>query len=172
MYIEHHSLCHLVGIGTHPTPLPQASVPSPSVQRVGGHTLLRLRGWGSPNSDDWRKGLALCLLCVRPLPLPPCSFAASVNIRVSFSTLSVCLHSGTLFHWSQQTDQETRGRVWREGLVADGLVGVGGGYGTVIAMLFEKMLGVHWNISAHRDSKTLLKNEFFNILSRCLQIWL
>jgi hypothetical protein len=20
-------------------------------------------GWGSPNSDDWRKSLALCLLC-------------------------------------------------------------------------------------------------------------
>jgi hypothetical protein len=30
-----------------PTPLPQAS----------------LTGWGSPNSDDWRKGLALRLLC-------------------------------------------------------------------------------------------------------------
>ncbi len=29
----------------------------------GGYTLARVRGWGSPNSDDWRKGLALCLLC-------------------------------------------------------------------------------------------------------------
>jgi hypothetical protein len=28
-----------------------------------GHTRLRVRGWGSPNSDDWRKSLALCLLC-------------------------------------------------------------------------------------------------------------
>jgi hypothetical protein len=27
-----------------------------------GHTRLRVRGWGSPNSDDWRKSLALCLL--------------------------------------------------------------------------------------------------------------
>jgi hypothetical protein len=27
------------------------------------HTRLRVRGWGSPNSDDWRKSLALCLLC-------------------------------------------------------------------------------------------------------------
>ncbi len=27
------------------------------------HTRLRMRGWGSPNSDDWRKSLALCLLC-------------------------------------------------------------------------------------------------------------
>jgi hypothetical protein len=31
----------------------------------GGHTRLRARGWWSPNSDDWRKGLALCLLCGR-----------------------------------------------------------------------------------------------------------
>ncbi len=28
-----------------------------------GHTRLRVSGWGSPNSDDWRKSLALCLLC-------------------------------------------------------------------------------------------------------------
>jgi hypothetical protein len=27
------------------------------------HTRLRLNGWGSPNSNDWRKSLALCLLC-------------------------------------------------------------------------------------------------------------
>ncbi len=53
----------LVGIGTPPTPLPQASVPFPPDQRVGGQTSLRLRGRGSPNSDDWRKSLALCLLC-------------------------------------------------------------------------------------------------------------
>jgi hypothetical protein len=25
-----------------------------------------LRGWGSPNSNDWRKNLALCLLCGVP----------------------------------------------------------------------------------------------------------
>jgi hypothetical protein len=25
--------------------------------------ILWVRGWRSPNSDDWRKGLALCLLC-------------------------------------------------------------------------------------------------------------
>jgi hypothetical protein len=29
----------------------------------GGHTRLRLRGVGSPISDDWKKSLALCLLC-------------------------------------------------------------------------------------------------------------
>ena len=40
-YTEYHSVCPLVGIGTPPTPVPQAS----------------------PNSDDWRKSLAVCLLC-------------------------------------------------------------------------------------------------------------
>ncbi len=49
--------------------------PNPSLttrQRVchsplepGGHASLRVRGWGSPNSDDRRKSLplSLCLLC-------------------------------------------------------------------------------------------------------------
>jgi hypothetical protein len=45
-----------------PPPLPQASVSLPRNQK-GRHTRLRVRGWGSPNSDDWRKSLALCLLC-------------------------------------------------------------------------------------------------------------
>ncbi len=63
IFIEHHSVSPLVGIGTPPPLQPQASVPSPPDQWVGGHTRLRLKGWGSPNSDDWRKSLALCLLC-------------------------------------------------------------------------------------------------------------
>jgi hypothetical protein len=54
-YTEHHSVCPLVGIGTPQTPLPQASVPSPPDQRVGGHTRLPLRGWGSSNSDAGEK---------------------------------------------------------------------------------------------------------------------
>ncbi len=29
----------------------------------GAHTRLRVRGWGRPNSGDWRKSLALCILC-------------------------------------------------------------------------------------------------------------
>jgi hypothetical protein len=32
-------------------------------QRGEGHTRLRVRGWGSPNSNDKRKSLALCKLC-------------------------------------------------------------------------------------------------------------
>ncbi len=50
-------------IGTLPTPLSPASVPLPPEPGVGGYTRLRVRGWGSPNSDDLRKGLVLCLLC-------------------------------------------------------------------------------------------------------------
>ncbi len=46
-----------------PPPLPQASVPLTPEAKGGGHTCLRVRGWGSPNSDDWRKSLALCRLC-------------------------------------------------------------------------------------------------------------
>jgi hypothetical protein len=41
------------------TPLPQVS---PQNQEGGGHTRRRVRGWGSPNSDDLRKSLALCLI--------------------------------------------------------------------------------------------------------------
>ncbi len=44
----------------------------PSPQNLGpgggggggvGHTRQGVRGWGSPNSDDLRKSLELCLLC-------------------------------------------------------------------------------------------------------------
>ncbi len=41
--------------------------PSPRNQRgggEGGHSAAG-EGWGSPNYDDWRKSLALCLLCER-----------------------------------------------------------------------------------------------------------
>ncbi len=56
----------LVGIGTPPPPLSPASVPLDPNKRGKGTpaTRLRARGWGSPNSDDWRKSLALRLLCV------------------------------------------------------------------------------------------------------------
>jgi hypothetical protein len=54
---ENNSICPFVRIGTPPPPLH----PEPK----GGHTCLWVRrGWGGgPNSDDWRKSLALCVLC-------------------------------------------------------------------------------------------------------------
>ncbi len=62
IYIEYHRVCPRVGIGDLPLPLPQASVLLPPEPKRG-HTRLRVRGWGCPNSNDWRKSLALCLLC-------------------------------------------------------------------------------------------------------------
>ncbi len=37
-----------------PTPLAASECALPPYQRVGGHTRLLLKGWGSPNSNDWR----------------------------------------------------------------------------------------------------------------------
>ncbi len=50
----------------------QRVCPSPQ-NRGGGDTRLMARGWGSPNSDDWRKSLALCLQY---------SVSATVNISL------------------------------------------------------------------------------------------
>ncbi len=66
IFKEYRSFCPLVGIRTLPSPLSPESVPLPPEPGWGGgHTRLRVRGWVSPNSDDWRKSLALCLLCGR-----------------------------------------------------------------------------------------------------------
>jgi hypothetical protein len=48
-----------------PHPLSRKRVCFPSGTKGGGgfQTRLRVRGWGSPNSDDWRENLVLCLLC-------------------------------------------------------------------------------------------------------------
>jgi hypothetical protein len=49
----------------------QRVCPPPRTGGGGGHTGLRVRCWGSPNFDDWRKSLALCLLCGPSLTLLP-----------------------------------------------------------------------------------------------------
>ncbi len=64
IYLEYQSVCPLVRIGTLHPPLPPASESLPPEPKEGEHTRLRVRRWGGPNSDDWRKSLALCLLCV------------------------------------------------------------------------------------------------------------
>jgi len=56
--IEYHSVCPLVGIGTLKPPLSPGVCPFPQNQRGRvhcTHTRLRVTGWGSPNSDTWRK---------------------------------------------------------------------------------------------------------------------
>ncbi len=59
----YHSVRPLVWIGT-PHPLSPSDCVSPPWTKGGENTLacgLRVRGWGSLNSDYWRKSLALCL---------------------------------------------------------------------------------------------------------------
>jgi hypothetical protein len=56
IFIEYHSLCPLVGFGTLPPSLLQASVQLPTEPK-GGHPRLWVRGWGSPIFEDWRKAL-------------------------------------------------------------------------------------------------------------------
>jgi hypothetical protein len=55
----------LVGISTllSPNPSLASECAPPPEPGGGGYTRLRVRGWGSPNSDVRRKSLALCLLC-------------------------------------------------------------------------------------------------------------
>ncbi len=60
---KYHSVCPLVRIGP-PTPLSCKRMSPPPTKR-GGNTRLRVRGWGSQNSEEWRKNLALCLLCAQ-----------------------------------------------------------------------------------------------------------
>ncbi len=47
------------------SPKPSLASECAPFPRTGGwgHTRLRVRSWKSPNSDDLRKNLALCLLC-------------------------------------------------------------------------------------------------------------
>ncbi len=64
IYLEYHSFCLLVGIGT-PHTLSRKGVSPPQYQRGGGggkHSPA-CEGVGSPNLDDQRESSALCLLC-------------------------------------------------------------------------------------------------------------
>jgi hypothetical protein len=71
IYTEYHSVCPLVGIRTLPSPS-LASECAPPPQPKGGRAHSPAgKGWGSPNSDDWRKSLALCLLCGPGGPVRP-----------------------------------------------------------------------------------------------------
>ncbi len=58
--------------------------PPPPEPKGRGHTRLRLRGWGSPNSDDWRKSLAVCLLCAANI-----DSAIQGNAETTFSLISL-----------------------------------------------------------------------------------
>jgi hypothetical protein len=67
IYLEYHSFCPSLELGP-PPPSTASECDSPRAQIGGGggytvHTCQRVRGLGSPNSDDWRESLVLCLLC-------------------------------------------------------------------------------------------------------------
>ncbi len=78
-------------LGLSQVPTPHPPLPSEPKVRGGGHTRLRVRGWGSHNSDDWRKSLALCLLCGYDL--------ASSNCRLVFQMNNIkrCLNASAFF---------------------------------------------------------------------------
>jgi hypothetical protein len=61
---------------------PPASVPLPPELEGGGggQTHLWVRGWGS-NSDDWKKSLALCLLCGFTHTPVPAHFSLQISPR-------------------------------------------------------------------------------------------
>ncbi len=94
IYLEYHSVCPLVGIGNPLPPLPQASVyppppppPPPSLRRGE-----RVSGWGSPSSDNWRKSLALCLLCMQIHTLT-CYSNRLVSVPVTIRVLKCLIQS-------------------------------------------------------------------------------
>ncbi len=48
-----------------PTPSSESERVSPPGSKGGSNTLLQVRGWGGPNSDDWIEAVALSGLCGR-----------------------------------------------------------------------------------------------------------
>ncbi len=64
IYLEYHSVCSFVGTRTPHIINCKRVCPSPRNQRSGGRVHSPAgEGRGKPNSNDWRKSLALCLLC-------------------------------------------------------------------------------------------------------------
>ncbi len=60
VYLEYHSVCPLVGIGTpHPLSCKQVCPHPPGNKGGGVHTPQRVRGWGSPNWNDWTESLGV-----------------------------------------------------------------------------------------------------------------
>jgi hypothetical protein len=65
------SFSPVAGIGTPPTPHPQASVLPPLWFRGEGHTRWRERGWESPNSNEWTMDIHCGTLYIYVLCAPP-----------------------------------------------------------------------------------------------------
>jgi hypothetical protein len=100
IYLEYHSVFPLFQTGAPPPPLPQASVPPPPRNQRGGYTDVRMRGWGGRNSDDWRKSLALCLLCgaeVTSSPPPHHHPISQLNPWICYLKTTLPLFSFSVF---------------------------------------------------------------------------
>jgi hypothetical protein len=81
-YLEYHSVCPLVRIGTPSTPSPASECARPPGTKGGTYSAAG-EAVGGPNSDDWRKGLVICLLCVLHYLKEPISF---INLLPIFYT--------------------------------------------------------------------------------------
>ncbi len=81
IYKEYHNICPIVGIGTLSPPSFASQCSPPQEPKGGVHTRLRVRGWGSPNSDDWRKGLVLRLLYGAHCPLVQSTYHYALVIK-------------------------------------------------------------------------------------------
>jgi hypothetical protein len=75
-----------------PNPSPPSECAPPPGPMGGGHIRLRVRGWGSPNSDHWRKNLALCLLYSVVSTKPSHSYYPACSL-MKFSYRSILLDS-------------------------------------------------------------------------------
>ncbi len=88
IYIEYRSVCHVVGNGTPPPPLPQASVPPNGTKGGGGGG----EGGGVPIPTTGKKpSTLLYLLCIHQPP-----FLSPLHMEVSYPIKQ--LYHGTLHH--------------------------------------------------------------------------
>ncbi len=62
IYIENHSVCHHVGIGTSPPPSPKSKFAPPEPKGGGGEGGIRACGGGGGGDPITTKLIALCLL--------------------------------------------------------------------------------------------------------------
>ncbi len=91
--------------------------PSPEPKGGRGHTRLRVRGVGGPNSDKWRKSPAICLLCAPFWPGTDDLYAGGDEVRAA-GALSArpLLRSQTGHPWRSVAGRPWRavaGRPWR-----------------------------------------------------------
>jgi hypothetical protein len=86
---EYHSVCPLVGSGTLPPPLSPASMPLPPEPKGGGWSHSRAgEGLGESQSNDWRKSLALYLLCAQNPGRRVLSIVSFATPRLSYVTVT------------------------------------------------------------------------------------